>query len=350
MRSSEFRSASDNILRYGMDENDELERLRNLPITSEIRFASDELVSCGKCGRANSPERSACIYCGAVINDLAEEQQPALPLRELESWEKGYNVVITAAASTEPERASFEAAARALGLDPEILSALLAAGGAFPVARLDTEENASTVRDRLVAIGFAPLVISDESLAPADPPQRLRSIDLADDSVTLHLFGSDLPLTLALTDVALIVRGFLTEEQVHSKSQRRRGTTKMLTEATTVGEEPAVDVYSHDDPIGWRIPWTGFDFSCLGQAKSLTVAANMELLVARLAESCPAAKVIDDYVRVRPLLEHVWPSETRKDSRAFQRSGFRLKDLASVSITSNTTQLVKYSRLQWHLL
>jgi hypothetical protein len=76
----------------------------------------------------------------------------------------------------------------------------------------------------------------------------------------------------------------------------------------------------------------------------------MDRLLARLRAFAPEAQFVLDYANVRSMLEQSWPSESRKDGLGFKRSGFGRKDLSSVFTTSNSLQLLKYSRLRRHLV
>ncbi|HUR98596.1 MAG TPA: hypothetical protein VMZ26_11080, partial [Pyrinomonadaceae bacterium] len=80
--------------------------------------------------------------------------------------------------------------------------------------------------------------------------------------------------------------------------------------------------------------------------KSLTVAENMKTLTERLADFSPAAQFVEDYGRVRSLLEHAWPSESKRESEYL---GLARKEISTVFSTNNVVQLTKYSRLQWRL-
>src|SRR5215218_7675150 len=93
----------------------ELERLRNLPIRSEeIGFSQDAMIDCEKCGRANPPDRADCLYCGTVIEGA--DSKARLEVRGLESWENGFNVIVTGRAAIDLESAA-NTIARSLNSD-----------------------------------------------------------------------------------------------------------------------------------------------------------------------------------------------------------------------------------------
>ncbi len=327
----------------------DLDRLRNLPIRSEeIGFSPEEMSACTKCGKPNAPNRSACLYCGAEFHRVAGLK---LDRRELESWENGFNVVITAAAAANVNLdAAAEKLAALLTVDAEMVSPILRSGKALPIARVESEEQAALISEMLAGIGIESRTVQDESLLPNALPHRLRSIEFAGDKLALQLFNGVDIHSLGHGDLALVVTGIVRETRTESVEKRKRRTTKTLSETQTASAEPVIDIYSKHDSAGWRIPARGFDFSCLGPDKTLLVAENMEKLVSRLGEFSTSAKVIDDFGSVSSMLEYCWPSESRKDNRGLQHSGFMRQNYSSVFTTTNALQLIKYSRLQWHLL
>jgi hypothetical protein len=328
------------------DEDQALERLKNMPIRSEeIGFSPDELKPCAKCGKPNAPDRAACLYCG---NEFEGAVAAKLDTRELEPWEKGFNVVLleTGAADVAAIAAKLSGL---LGTEAENLKEILRSDRSIPIARLESQKDAAVVSEKLAAFGVTARVIADEALHAETRPVRLRSITFGQDELHLHPFNPGTDQSLARTDLALIAVGAILEERTESVERRSRRESKTLSEFQLSSDEPVIDIYSRHDPAGWRIPTSGFDFSCLGSHKTLLAAENMKRLVSKLAEFSPAAKVVDDYSDLRPRLEHCWPGESRKDARSVgNRVGRR--DVASVVRTSNAGQWTKYSRLQWHLL
>ena len=328
------------------DHNPDLDRLRNMPIRSEeIGFSRDEMTPCSKCGKPNAPNRAACLYCGTTI---AGRGSTKLNVRELENWEKGFNVVIRDVGDSDVETVAAELASM-LGRDVELFRNILRTGRSVPLVRLESESQAAIVMERLGRLGVQAHVIADQSLHPDSRPVRLRSIAFGDAELRLRPFNPGADEVLARSDLALIAVGAIFEERIESLERRKRKEAKTLSESQLSFDEAVVDIYSRHDPLGWRIPASGFDFSCLGQDKARLAAENMSRLITRLREFSPAARIVDDYADLRSLLEHCWPGESRKDARRIP-GGFGRKDVASVVMTSNTGQWTKYSRLQWHLL
>ena len=326
-----------------MSDNSPPDWLLKMPTRSEeIGFSPDQLRNCTACGKANAPDRAACLYCGAAFEGVVAK----LVLREVESWENGFNIIATGANDSVDEKK----AGSILGIDVDALTAILGSHVPLPIARVESEELATSVSRSLSDLGIETRVVADVKLAVATPPTRLRDISFNDDELVLRLFNPGDAIRLNRDELALIVAGVLLESRREAIEKRKRGSTKTLSETETSSDQTFLDLYSSTDPSGWRIPSSGFDFSCLGSEKSLLAGDNLRRLMQKLADFAPDAKVVDDYNDVRELLESVWPSESRRDAFGFQRSGFARKDFSRVATTSNQVQVNKYSRLQWHLL
>jgi len=329
-----------------MDEKPSPDWLRSLPTRSEdVGYSPDELRTCEACGKPNAPNRPACLYCGAEFAGVS----PRIEIRYVEDWENGHNLILVATGAADPAHAS-RIIGSTLGIDAAALSSLLSSGKSLPLARLESEEIATTVANALDELAIATRLVSDETLAVGTPHVRLRGLTFREDELTMALFNSDETAIIHRGELALFVTGVIHESRTEATEKRKRGATKTLSESHTSHDQPFIDIYSRHDPVGWRIPSSGFDFSCLGEDKSLLAGENLERLAAKLARFAPAAKFVDDYLDVRPLLEHVWPSEHRREAFGFQRSGFARKDLSSLKTSSNLTQVNKYSRLQWQIL
>jgi hypothetical protein len=115
-------------------------------------------------------------------------------------------------------------------------------------------------------------------------------------------------------------------------------------------DETLIDIYTRNDPTGYRIYMTGFDFSCLGEAKGMLAGENMRLLVTMLSEVTPSMRTISDHSQIKHLLGDIWEVESRKESQGARRAGFASKVFGSVQTTNDLSQFTKYSRMQWHLL
>lgn len=330
------------------DTDDTLDRLARLPVTAEkTGFSAEEMIGCAKCGRTNPPTRVDCFYCGKELELTAEQAARIRPAqRRLESHENGYNVVVRGPA---PESA-IGAAARDLRIDSGFLSRLLSTAVPLPVFRADSERAASVFAAALASHGLESTTVGDAALDPANPPCRLRSVTFDGDSILAVRFNSGETVRIAGADIRLIVVGAIFEKSVEAVEKRRKGESRIVDAAETASDEALFDLYAGDDPTGYRILTRGFDFSCLGDRKSMIAGENLRTLVEELAALAPSAVVSNRYAEVRDLLEHVWESDQRRDSQGIRRQGFGRFEMTNVSTSSNAAQFTKFSRLCRHRL
>jgi len=324
------------------DQNAEHEWLKNLPIRSEeIGFAPGDLVTCPNCGRTNAPNRATCLYCGALPAGVFPGEK--LELRAIEPWENGFNVVLLDPAGADLEKAAGLIAQLVSG-ERELFKTAFETGKQIPVVRLESEGQARRVRESLSQLGIEAAIVEDAELQASSPPVRLRSIGFEGEQLNIGLFNIDEVHTISADELALVVAGTMIEGRRESLKRKKLRGSKMLDESATSSDEPVIDLYSSNDPRGWRIPARGFDFSCLGAEKSFVVGENMKKLIAKLVEFAPGVHLVDDYSSVRPFIEATWPSEVKREGRILDR-----KDVATIFTTNNATQFTKYSRMQWRL-
>ncbi len=313
--------------------------------TEDIAYRSDEMVACPKCSRQNPPNRLKCLYCAAAL-EVAPTAGIKPKLRKLEGWEKGWNVILTGSASVD-----LGSAASYLSTDADHLSKVIGAGTPLPIVRVEDEREANILAETLAASGLRCSIVSDDNLNAERPPVRIAAIDVAARRILLTDFNTRETVEFDLDDLALIVVGEIETSKVDSLEKRRRGKEiKVLSETATTSDETVVDLYIRLDPTGYRIHMAGFDFSCLGGAKTLLATENIRLVVEMLKEIAPNARVIVDYARISRLLDEAWPIEARKEPQGLRRAGFARQEFGAVATTSNLSQFTKYSRMQWHLL
>ena len=326
--------------------------LKNLPLQTEnIAFQPDEMVGCDKCERLNPPTRLKCLYCGAELPATDAQSKLLKPnLRRLESWEKGFNIILTPGAQTFGETNIAETA-ELLKLEKKIVEKITRASNSLPLGRAESQREAEVVKARLKAIGVETSILSDETLGAEKPPRRLRGIEFADEKISLILFNQDETAEMRLEDFALIVTGSVSERKITATEKyNKKGENKILDSSETASDEVLIDVYSRFDSSGFRIYSKGFDFSCLGEAKEILAKDNIKKLAAKLREYASDAKYVDDYASNRSVLADVWEVEQRTDSQGLKREGFGKFNLGNVTTVNNLSQFTKYSRLQWHSL
>ena len=331
------------------EENVDVSGIKDLPVTLENPgFAADEMTPCGKCGRSNPPNRSKCFYCGSdlsVAEKYTESIRPAL--RKLEEWEKGFNVILFKRSET---LAELRQIAGEIGLELDQLKKITEMGASLPLARVESEQEAALIQNRVSKYGFECRIVSDEELDMARPPRRLRGLVFTNAGLIVTDFNSGERTMIAADDLALIVTGKLFELRTHSFEKRKKGKSKVIDQSDSSSDEAVIDIYDRKSNVGFRIYESGFDFSCLGKEKGLLAADNFPKLLQKLREASPAAKVVDNYRSIRDALEAVWELTLHKDFEGLRRSGFGKADFGKAVTVSNHAQFNRFSRMQRQLL
>lgn len=328
------------------------ESLKEIPITAEeIAFKTEEMIVCRRCERQNPPTRLRCLYCNAELElDAARSGRIKPVLRKLEAWEKGYNLICLASEKQLSERQQTEIAGQTR-LEKEIVRKIAESNAPLPLARAESFKEAEVIKRNLSESGVETLILSDEELGAEKPPKRLRGLDFGESTMRLKLFNAEEIIEVLKEDLVLIVAGAVFERKVEATEQRsRKGENKLLNSTETASDEILIDFYRRDDSVGFRIEQTGFDFTCLGADKTILAAENLKKLTERLREFAANARLVNDYLKVRGVLAHVWEVEERKDSKGLVRENFGKFNLGNVTTVNNLAQFTKYSRLQWHLL
>lgn len=327
------------------------EWVNDMPVRSEnIAYGAEEMITCGKCSRQNPPNRLKCLYCAAELEispELADNVVPSL--RKLESWEKGYNLVLLPSTAGGND-INLSEISKVVSLDPDVLREIIRANRSMPIARVESEKEAEVLAGILARKGVETSIITDRSLAEDILPRRLRSMRFEGDLLTVTLFNTGETVEIKSSALALIVTGAIFEQRTETIEKRKKHESKTLEEWETASDEGLIDIYTPTDPAGFRIPAKGFDFSCLGSAKGILAGENIRTLAARLREFSPGAKLADGYLAGKRVLGHIWEVERRNDFKGFRRSGFGKSDLAKTASSTNLGQFTKYSRMQWHLL
>lgn len=317
--------------------------------TENIAFYPKELLACGGCGRMNPPNRPKCIYCAHDLKIRAEDAVSIAPgFRKLENWERGFNVIFST--RIVGSRIDTATIAKLLSWETDDLAAILEANLPFPIARVESQNEAQILVDSLAQFELICQVVSDADLAADKPPVRLGSIDFHDERLALKTFNTGKVIEIETDELAVIVPGVLASSRVDSIEKKGlRGKTRLIDESATTSDEAILDIYSGENPFGFRVHMAGFDFSCLGAGKGLLAVENLSRLTARLREHAPGAMFVDNYAVIRPALGQIWEIETRKDPKGLMRSGFGKREFGNVSSTSNLNQFTKYSRMLWHI-
>ncbi|MBC7899654.1 MAG: hypothetical protein H7070_06335 [Saprospiraceae bacterium] len=323
--------------------------LKDIPVRSEdIGFKAEEMSQCPKCGKNNPPTRPNCFYCTADLEVHATEIRSAkLNLRRLEPWEKGFNIINLPGSLKTLDTVSIT---RLLSMDADHLKQVTEAEGSIPIARLESRKEAEAAVEILSQYGLESKVIGDDELLTDKLPVRLRGLEFCEEILVLTLFNTNEKRDIRYSEISLIITGAIFESRTETVEKRKKKDREILLETQTSSDGDLIDIYTFDDPAGYRVPVKGFDFSCLGADKGLLAAENIRRLIVDLRSFAPGAKFVSDYVANRALLGIVWEVERRKDSSGLQRTGFGRKDFTNVESSNNLQQFTKYSRLQRHLL
>jgi hypothetical protein len=323
--------------------------LKDLPRESQIEsFKPEEMLRCDKCQRPSPPTRLKCFYCGAELQISAEQSKYLKPsFRKLEEWEKGFNLIYL----SNSETVDVAHIAKLINFEKTELENLFEINQALPLARLESQLEAEVLAERLQKAGVECKIVSDEQLKPEAFPRRLRGIDFFEDKAILILFNADEIAEIPFAELGLIVVGAFFERRIEStESLKKKDQRKILESAEMSTDEILIDLYSRQDPAGYRIETKGFDYSCLGPDKGLFAKDNIKILAEKLRLLAPEAKFDNNYFRLRSELSQVWEVSQRNDSSGLKRQGMGKFSRTSTVIINNLTQFTRYSRLQWHNL
>ena len=314
-------------------------------------FAPDQMVRCDNCLRANPPTRINCLYCAAVLplNETSVSlQKPAL--RPLEKWERGYNNILSPppANLTEAELAE---AADLLRLATADLARILSPKAPLPLARTATMDEASLVQSRLSRLGIKTLIVPDTKLSSEETgPIKVRAVELNDAGMNAYQTPETPAIELSWSDLVLLVVGRLIVKRLELKEQKGgRAENRILDASEFFSDESVVELYTRKQTMPYRIAANSFDFSCLGNRKSLLASENILALLNVFHDYAPHAECDDSYNSVRKALEAVWPSEQQNESSGWRRERPGKYSIGSVTETSNEMQFSRYSRLRYFL-
>jgi len=327
-----------------------IESVDGIPLRSEeTGFRPDELLSCGRCRRTNPPNRLECLYCGDnLVIDGGDVKAVELKIRGLEAWEKGFNVVLvgkTVSAVTDDIAPLFHD----LGIDDGLIKRILEFESPTPLARVPTEAACRVIESRITKLGAKVAMVSDLDIDAETSPVRLRSCSIEKEKLVLTTFNTNQAIEFPFGTLSAIVTGMIIETHSEKTVKKKKGNYLGSEDAVISSDAGAADLYFDGEPNGFRIMTTGFDFSFLGDAKSILAADNLKLLVSKLEGLIPNAKIFSDYQVKRKLLDSVWPCRSQNESKGFVRSGFGVS-LSRGEFTSNVEQFTKYSRLVRHTL
>lgn len=300
---------------------------------------TSELISCPRCSRLSPSKRSICIYCGFELPLTSVAQ--LYNRQKLEPWEKGYNLVLTG--QNNPQ-ISLDQIESLIDIDPEDLLKAIVQNIRIPITRTRSIKEAQTIAKALETHGVHSEVIPDENLEKI--PQRLRRIEFQEDKIQLATFYSEKSVEIRKDRLALIVQGSFFKKRIYAVEERKKQKSKPKESCEFDEDEIVADIYFKESENGYRILLRGFDFSTLGTEKRRLATENFPILKRKLLENSPEAKLVDDYIHVRKILNKIWQMEEKRNSIRWRRKSFGGYELESETLFSNVQQFTKYSNLQ----
>jgi hypothetical protein len=235
--------------------------------------------------------------------------------------------------------------AAVLGLKTAEAQIAFGCGRPVPLVRTATPDQATAIAGRLVSFGVGVDIFTEDRLRLDLPLTRIRALEFTDEGWAATLSkGED--ISREWDDLILIVTGRLMVKRVEIEERQRRGHPKPIASRELFSDEPLMDLYTRSDEVGFRILSSSFDFSCLGNDKSVTAFENFTKLLSLLHHRAPKVEVDDTYRSLRPVLENVWPLEPQISKGELRRSGAGKVDVSTVTTIDNEIQFNNYSRLR----
>ena len=309
-------------------------------------FTPDQMITCDECLRANPPTRINCLYCSVPLPMTESSARLRRPiLRRPEKHQLGYNTILLPSGATFSTEAVSEAASL-LKLKETGLERILAAGVPLPLARTASREEADLIFERLQALGFKVVTLSDEGSV-----KRVKSMVFEEAQLVLNARQPTDVVEVQWSNVLLLVPARLIEKRVEVKEVKsRRVENEILDTSEFFTDQPVIDIYLSTHSETWRVSASGFDFSCLGSEKALITTENMTRLQRRLLAQATTARFDDSYNRLRPVLDLVWEPEQETKSSGWRRERPGKLSLGMATINSNEPQFTRYSRLLYYLM
>ena len=314
-------------------------------------FSHDQMVACDECLRPNPPTRMNCIYCGVPLPVTeASERLRRPPLKPLEEWEQGVNVILAPAGARRITPEATAEASALLRLEGALLSEMLEAGCALPLARAASDEEAELITARLGALGFGVLTLTDGALgAGAPPPVRIRGLEFEAESLAGRTAAGGERCEVAWAEVMLLVAGRVFDRRIEvEERQGKLGARGEVVDARElVSDEAVLDIYAAvGGEVGpWRITSESFDYTCLGARKGLLARDNFVTLLEELRGRAPGARFDDTYRRARRLLAAAWPPSEHTESGGLRRQRPGRFNTEAVTSVSNEAQFTRFSRM-----
>jgi hypothetical protein len=239
-------------------------------------------------------------------------------------------------------------AAELLKLSAENLKRIIAEKVPLPVACTASREEAELVFNRLRDVGLETIVLGDDELGASETSvKRIKSVTVNDEYAILQQAGTRDQTEVRWQDIVLIVTGRLFVKRVEMQERKtRRSENEIVQSSEFSSDEALIDFYTLTQPQTWRVNANGFDFSCLGNQKTLIANENISRLQQFIAANAPHAKVDDSYKKLRQILDLVWTAQQETQSSGWRRERPGKLSVGVATINSNEVQFTRYSRLR----
>lgn len=337
-------------LEAGIDQDEKSNSIGGIPITEDDPwFRLEEMTACPACSRNNPPNRFSCLYCGAGLNPSEiHADLTHINFQRPEPWEDGFSVIYAGKGNAESEMVS--GAAELLRVETDALRQLIAVGTPIPLGYLKSLPDAELLASRLTEIGLECAITGDDLLTPQLPPTRIRSIEFFEEGIVVEDFNTANKIAVGAGERVLFVAGSIFKVRSETTGKRRKKTTKITEASESLSDEAVLDIYPPSDVLGFRIRSSGFDFSCLGEQMRKIASENMHVLIEKFNGIFPNCVSIDEYRAAYPLLDSVWPVDHKNESSEVTRGAFGGVRIERTTISDNTMQFTRFSRLQRHFI
>ena len=311
------------------------------------KFAPEEMVTCEACQRTSPPTRARCMYCGTLLQGTETSAVPEAETSIDQNRPTFYVVLHGTKPGTLAESVIDQLAAR-FHLKPDELRAALNTGVPAPFAAYASPDDSERAVKELSSMGFQGLSIPDADLKNEIPHLNIHRLEFSDSGLTgVTKNGRDRRFA-AWDDLSLIVTGRLFTHRLEVEEKRSRSSIKSVDRRELTQDRSVIDVYSTSADAPWRIAVNDFDFSSLGERKSLTAFDNARALIDFLMDRSRAEQN-DKYDRLKTVLARVWPMENTTTEGRSRRPRAGRNEVSMVTASDNEIQFNKYSRLVWRV-
>lgn len=320
-----------------------------IPTEHPSGFAPGDLIECRKCGRKNPPDRTGCLYCGRDFEaGLLNSKMGRISYKRPEPWEDGFSLVF--AGDSKPDSLDLSVACDLLRVKESSLKDALSIGSPIPLIYLRSLNEARLLASRLSEGGFNCAVVGDDLLQSSTPPTRLRAISFDQEKAVFVDFNTLKQFDIDLGERVLIVIGSIIRRSTELSGKLKKRALTTPNEVHSISDETVIDLYPESDVFGFRLRASGFDFSGLGDRMKQFASANVAQMLDQLRVQFRSAVFIDGFRAASPFIADIWPPGEIQQASEVSRGTLGGVQKRSLTVSDNTKQFTKYSRLQRHFI